>query len=258
MEKQRGHKKLSRFIVAGLILALWPMILHGALPGIAEQLKEAEERIDSALWKLEKQDKLAEALEMYQAVAVELESLEVEAQSTDYHEQQRVLAYAYLRIGNVLRQMGRSDGALKAGERELGCARESGDDVTYARTLMNFGTTLLTGGQVEKGLTYIEQSRPIFEKGDSFDHKQGLGWYWILQAELGLAGLVEAEPQGLLDFLDTALEILEPIENWAGVARAYGLRAKVHEAQGRTDMAAANRKLQAEYQARVDEETSNK
>ena len=123
---------------------------------------------------------------------------------------------------------------------------------------MNFGTTLLTGGQVEKGLTYIEQSRPIFEKGDSFDHKQGLGWYWILQAELGLAGLVEAEPQGLLDFLDTALEILEPIENWAGVARAYGLRAKVHEAQGRTDMAAANRKLQAEYQARVDEETSNK
>ena len=113
MEKQRGHKKLSRFIVAGLILALWPMILHGALPGIAEQLKEAEERIDSALWKLEKQDKLAEALEMYQAVAVELESLEVEAQSTDYHEQQRVLAYAYLRIGNVLRQMGRSDGGRK-------------------------------------------------------------------------------------------------------------------------------------------------
>jgi hypothetical protein len=119
---------------------------------------------------------------------------------------------------------------------------------------MNFGTTLLTGGQVEKGLAYIEQSRPIFEKGESFDHRQGLGWYWILQAELGLAGLTKEEPQNILGFLDTALEILEPIENWAGVARVYGLRAKVHESQGRTDTAAADRKLQAEFQFRVDEE----
>lgn len=255
MKEQRGHKKLSRFIIAGLIIALWPVILYSALPGISDQIKEAEERIDSALWKLENQEKLAEAMEQYMAVAAELESLEVEARSTDYHEQQRVLAYAYLRIGNVLRQLGRSDEALQAGEKELECARESGDDVTYARTLMNFGTTLLIGGQVEKGLAYIEQSRPIFEKGDSFDHKQGLGWYWILQVELGLAGLVEAEPQNLMGFLDTALEILKPIENWAGVARAYGLRAKIHESQGRTEMAAADRKLQAEYQARIDEET---
>ncbi len=187
-------------------------------------------------------------------MAKKLESLEVEAQSTDYHEQQRVLAYAYLRIGNVLRQLGRSDEVLETGARELECARESGNDIALARTFMNFGTTLLTGGQAEKGLAYIEQSRPIFEKGESFDHKQGLGWYWILQAELGLAGIVEAEPKNLLSFLDTSLEILEPIQNWTGVARAYGLRAKVHESLGRMGLAAADRKLQTEYQARVDEE----
>jgi tetratricopeptide (TPR) repeat protein len=246
--------KVSRLIVAGLILALWPVMGLGTLPGVADQIKEAEEWIDSALWELEQQDELAEALERYQAAAAELESLEVETQSPDYREQQRVLAYAYLRIGNVLRQLGRSEEALQAGEKELGCARESGNDIALGRTLMNFGTTLLTGGQVEKGLAYIEQSRPIFEKGESFDHRQGLGWYWILQAELGLAGLTKEEPQNILGFLDTALEILEPIENWAGVARVYGLRAKVHESQGRTDTAAADRKLQAEFQFRVDEE----
>ena len=252
MEEQKGHMKLSRLILAVFILTLWPVMGLGVLPGIADQIKKAEERIDSALWGLEKHGELAEALERYQAVATELESLEVKAQSTDYHEQQRVLAYAYLRIGNVLRQLGRSDEALQAGVRELECARESGNDIALARTLMNFGTTLLTGGQVEKGLAYIEQSRPIFKKGESFDHKQGLGWYWILQTELCLPGIAEAEPKNLLSFLDTALEILEPIQNWTGVARAYGLRAKVHESQGRTGLAAADRKLQAEYQARVD------
>ena len=244
--------KLSRLILAVFILTLWSVMGLGVLPGNADQIKKAEERIDSALWGLEKHGELAEAMERYQAVAMELESLEVKAQSTDYHEQQRVLAYAYLRIGNVLRQLGRSDEALQVGARELECARESGNDIALARTLMNFGTTLLTGGQVEKGLAYIEQSRPIFEKGESFDHKQGLGWYWILQAELGLAGIVDAEPKDLLSMLNTALEILEPIQNWTGVARSYGLRTKVLESQGRTGLAAADRKLQAEYQARVD------
>ena len=255
MKEQKRHMKPSRLIVAGLVLALWPVMALGALPDNADQVQEAEERIDSALWGLEVQEKVAEALEEYQAVAAELEKLEVEAQSPDYQEQQRVLAYAYLRIGNALRLLGRGEEALQAGEKELECARESGNDIALARTLKNFGATLLAGGQVERGLNYIEQSRPIFEKGESYDHKQGLGWYWILKAELALAGLTKEEPKELLGYLDTALGILEPIENWSGLARAYGLRAKVHESQGHADAAAADRKLQSEYQAHVEEET---
>ena len=133
MEEQKGHMKLSQLILAVFILTLWSVMGLGVLPGNADQIKKAEERIDSALWGLEKHGELAEALERYQAVAMELESLEVEAQSTDYNEQQRVLAYAYLRIGNVLRQLGRSDEALQAGVRELECARESGNDITLVR-----------------------------------------------------------------------------------------------------------------------------
>jgi hypothetical protein len=115
---------------------------------------------------------------------------------------------------------------------------------------MNFGATLLSSGEAKRGLDYIERSRPLFEAGDGFDFRQGLGWYWILKAELALAGLTPIEAEGQLGTLDTALQILLPIENWAGVARAYALRARVHESQGRDEAASADRKLQAEYQAR--------
>lgn len=246
---------MSRLAFAGFTLLLWPSIGLSAVPSIANQIQEAEGRVDSALWELEQHGKLDEALEKYQAVAAELESLKIEAQSSEYREQQRVLAYAYLRIGNALRQLDRGEEALQMGKRELECARESGDDIALARTLMSFGATLLAGGQVEKGFSYIEQSRPIFENGTSFDHKQGLGWYWILKAELGLSGLIKVEPLDLQSSLDTALEILEPIENWAGVARAYELRAKVNESQGRADAAATDRKLHAKYKDRIEEET---
>jgi len=38
--------KLSRLILAVFILTLWPVMGLGVLPGIADQIKKAEERID--------------------------------------------------------------------------------------------------------------------------------------------------------------------------------------------------------------------
>ncbi len=52
MEEQRGHMKLSRLIVVVFILTLWPVMVLGVLPEIADQIRKAEERIDSALWGL--------------------------------------------------------------------------------------------------------------------------------------------------------------------------------------------------------------
>lgn len=254
IKQRRGRMKFYLLAYTGLALLLWSSIGFGAASDIDNQIKEAEGRIDTALRELEQHDKLAEALAKYQTVAAELDSMKVEAQSQEYREQQRVLAYAYLRIGNAMRQLGRGEEALQVAEKELECARKSGDDIALARTLMSFGATLLAGGQVEKGLSYMDQSRPIFEKGTHYDHKQGLGWYWILKAELGLAGLTRVEPQDLQGYLGTALEILEPIKNWAGVARAYELRAKVNDSQGCADAAAADRKLHAKYKSLIEEE----
>jgi hypothetical protein len=54
----------------------------------------------------------------------------------------------------------------------------------------------------------------MFENGNSYDHHQGLGWYWILQADLANAKIVEKPPSVVVEIADHALEILKPIENW--------------------------------------------
>jgi len=238
-----------KFVAAAIVLSVSAAIAQTPTPETTQDLAEAENQIDAALDRLEKKGRLEEALGQYQAVAAGLEGLKTDPQGPAHAERYRVLAYAYLRMGNVLRQLGRKEDALKAGEKELFCARSSGEDLTLARTYMNLGATLLSSGEADRGLDYIERSRPLFEAGEGFDFKQGLGWYWILKAELAMAGLTLAEPEDQLAALDTALEILLPIENWAGIARAYGLRSRVQESQGRDAAASADRKLQAEYQA---------
>jgi tetratricopeptide (TPR) repeat protein len=240
----------SVFVAIAFILSC-SVVSAGSPPAdVTLRIEEAEARIDTTLEDLEKQQKTEEALKRYQVEVAVLEALETDPQGPDDAERHRVLAYGYLRMGNVLRQLGRADEALEAGEKELYHARASGDDLTLARTYMNFGATLLASGETERGLDLIETSRPLFEAGDSFDFKQGLGWYWILQAELALAGLVPLEPKEQLGATDRALEILVPIENWAGVARAYALRARIHQSQGHEEAAAADLERQAEYQAR--------
>jgi len=242
--------RLTVCVAAAILLSCSVVFAESTPVDVTHRIEEAEALIDSALNDLEKQQKLEEALERYQAVVAALETLETEPGGRDHAERNRVLAYGYLRMGNVLRQLGRRDEALRAGESELYYARGSGDDLTLARTYMNFGATLLASGEAERGLTLIERSKPLFEGGDGFDYKQGLGWYWILQTELALAGLKPLEPKDQLAAADRALEILMPIENWAGVARAYELRARVHQSQGSEAAAAADLERQAEYQAR--------
>lgn len=242
--------RLSFSAVVVLLLSCFVVSAESPPADMNQKIEEAEAQIDSALNDLEKQQKPEEALKRYQAVVVALETLDTDPQGPNHAERNRVLAYGYLRMGNVLRQLGRRDEALKAGEKELYFARTSGDDLTLARTYMNFGTTLLVSGEAERGLALIEQSRPLFEAGDGFDFRQGLGWYWILQTELALAGMKPLEPKDQLGAADRALEILLPIENWAGVARAYALRSRIHQSQGREDASAADLERQAEYQAR--------
>jgi hypothetical protein len=111
----------------------------------------------------------------------------------------------------------------------------------------------VTGG-LERGLLLLDEARELFERGDSYDHRQGLGWYWILQADLSNAGLVEREPSEVIDIATHALDILNPIENWPGVARAYACRVKAYKKLGNEEQAAKDRQQQKEYESRVEQE----
>jgi tetratricopeptide (TPR) repeat protein len=207
-----------------------------------------EEQIEVTLATREQPGDLEAALEEYLAVEKDLLALDVGPDDPAFADQQRVLAYCLLRQGNMLRQLGRLEEAKLLSEREIAAARASGDQIALARTLMSYGSTAIASGDIDSGLVLLEEARTQFEGGDSYEHLQGLGWYWILQADLATAGLVAAEPDDVIASADKALEILTPIENWPGVARAYGARAQALEKLGKKDEAMADWESQLHYE----------
>lgn len=216
-----------------------------------EKTKQIENQIEKALWDFEVRDKLDEALNVYQEAEVELEALGITADDPEHTEQQRVLAYCLMRQGNILRQKGKMQEAALLGEREIAAARACGDEITLARALMSNGTNLIVAGEIERGLKLIEDCRKLVENGDSYDHKQMSGWYWILQADLANAGLVKKEPAEIISNANHALDLLMPIENWPGVARAYAARATAHEKLGEVEEAKKDRAEQKIYENKV-------
>lgn len=219
-------------------------------------IKQCEDEIENALVSLEQAGQLNEALAVYRDVETTLEALDITPGNRAYTQKQRVLAYCLMRQVNILRQLGKIEEASALSERELSAARSSEDEVTIARSLMSYGTTLLVAGDLEKGLTFIEKARHLFEKGTSYDHKQGLGWYWILKADLLNAEIVAGGPADVIDACSRALKVLVPVKNWPGVVRAYAARAQAYEITGEHEKAAADRKAQAEYE-RIDEGSEN-
>lgn len=189
------------------------------------KIKQCEARIEEVLWSLEVAGDNKGALEAYKAAEAELRALLADAAPSEMAETQRVLAYCLMREGNVLRATGHPDEAGRLSEEEIETARASGDSITLARSLMSHGTNLLVGGDLARGQSLLDEAKALFTSSDSYDHKQGLGWCWILRADLMNAGLLTWDAGAVISAAESALALLLPIENWPGVARAYAARA---------------------------------
>jgi tetratricopeptide (TPR) repeat protein len=221
---------------------------------LSEKIKAIETQIEAALWDSEVHEDLEKALQTYQEAESRLEELVIGADNPAYPDQQRVLSYCLMRQENILRQLDKPQEALELGKREIAAARASGDEITLGRALMSNGTNLLVSGKMDDGLKLLDGARQVFEKGKSYDHKQGLGWYWILQADLANAGMVAKEPAEVIDIATRALEILTPIENWPGVARGYAARAAARQKLGDEEGAAKDRQEQEKYESKIEAE----
>lgn len=217
-------------------------------------IQECHEQIEKALWTLEVKERLEEALAAYRLAEAGLQGLALHPGQPGYTEMQRELAYCLMRQANILRQNEQQEEAMRLGEREISAARASGDDIALARSLMSNGASALTLRNVTYGLELLEEARQLFAAGESYAHKQGLGWYWILQADLMNIGLIVQPPQGVLDAAAQALQILLPLENWPGVARAYAARARAYETLGDEKAAADEREAQRKSEAKISEE----
>jgi hypothetical protein len=224
-------KEISLFSIDGLLYVTWNKGLSSARKDCLtmidriQKIVQLEALIDSALKEREMEGALDAALEVYMRAEEELLNLKLQNNQDAERERQRLLAYCLLRQGNVQRQLGNPEAATKLGRREVKAARASGDEITLARSLMSLGTNRILIGKVDTGMELIIEARKLFQNGDRHEYRQGLGWSWILQADLGNAGVVVMGSREILDAADRALAILEPIGNWPGVARAHAARA---------------------------------
>jgi tetratricopeptide (TPR) repeat protein len=216
-----------------------------------EQLKAIGDRAEAALGRLEHDNRWAEALAIYQSAGAEADALELARAHPAYAAGQKLRAYLYLREANALRALGRPAEAAPLAEQELTAAMASRDGLTIARAMLSLGTTCLVSGEPERGLKLIADARPMFEHGDDFDHRQGLGWWHIIQADLSQAGLAPTGPEAALEHADQALAILRPLGNWPGVARAHAARAAALERQGKTEDAGVARAAQHMAEAMI-------
>jgi tetratricopeptide (TPR) repeat protein len=211
-------------------------------------LQNLQQRTDKTLDTLERENRWEEALEIYHAAGAEVDALDIPrddpAYRLAYREARRVRAYLYLREANALRALGRPGEATALGEKELEAATASGDGITIARSMFSLGGTYLANGDVERGLKFLDDSKPMFEHGDDYDHRQGLGWWYIIQADIRNAGLLPDAPEAAVAMADEALEILRPLKNWPGVARAHEARAKAYERMGDAEAARLARTAQ--------------
>ena len=211
-------------------------------------LNQCEDEIETILTSLEQSGQLNEALAGYNTVEALIEAVDSSPGDPVYAQKQRILAYCLMRQANILRQQGHMKEAAVLSERELTAARASGDEIALARSLMSHGATFLAAGDTDKGITFIEEARSLFEKGTSYDHQQGLGWYWILKADLINANIVKGDPSDVITACERALNVLTPIKNWPGIARAYGARALAYENLENPEKAASDREAQSEYE----------
>ncbi len=202
----------------------------------ATQLGELEHRTHQALGTLEQDNRWEEALAIYRAAGAEADALVQGVPRSDplYRPARKRRAYLYLREANALRALGREAEAAPLGELELSAAMASGEGLSIARAMFSLGTSCLVNGQPERGLKLIEQSKPMFEHVDDPEYRQGLGWWYIVQADLSAAGLVPTSAEYALECAQTALAILRPLHNWPGIARAHAARAHAYQRLGDT------------------------
>lgn len=196
-------------------------------------LKDLQARTDSTLEALEQDHRWTEALEMYRLAGAEVEALPIPRGDPQYkgayREAKRVRAYLYLREANALRALGRPQEAAALGEKEVEVAWASGDMITIARSTFSLGGTCLANGELERGLKLLDDSKGMFEHGEGEDFQQGLGWWYIIQADIRNNGMVPDSPETTLALANQALEILRPLKNWPGVARAHAARARAYD-----------------------------
>lgn len=213
-----------------------------------ELLESCEKEMEEVLQKYEQRNLYHQALEGYLDLEKKILPLIGSMNPEGVHNAYKILAECYLRQGNMYRSLGRQEDAEKCSRKEFECAQLSGNSISVAQSIFSKAVTKLSQREMAEGLGLLEEARKLFASGDTFDHIQGVGWYWIILADIGNAGITDESPKEIIQYSEHALEKLLPIKNWRGVSRAYLARSKAYQKLGEEKLAERDRQLASEYE----------
>ena len=192
---------------------------------ILSKLKQAEEKIESALWQAVKDSNHEVELQMYEEVRDYLLSLS-ELPSDLTQERDRILSYCLMRIDNVLVELDDSANTVDRAKEAFDIAQRSRNDVQLARCSLNYGIRLLSSGDLPAAESQFTLVYKLAERyPNDKDIQQTLGWTFIVRGHIlnGKSLYTQA-----LTVLEKAEEICLSIDNYAGIARVNGLLAQVY------------------------------
>ena len=180
---------------------------------------------------LEKKLQYDNALEIYESVLSELNQLD-NLQEHEIKDKHELMASVLMRKGNVMmvfENKSEAEGYLKE---SLDHAKKSQDSVTIGRSTLGLGVHYGSIGDQEGSEKMLLEAKANFEANDDFDNQQGLGWCLLtlggLYAKLGKFELA-------FDQFDQAVQVLDDIDNFVGVATTYEYKASINRQLDKLD-----------------------
>jgi tetratricopeptide (TPR) repeat protein len=142
-----------------------------------------------------------------------------------------------MRKAGVLLQTGKAERGEQLMHQAVDYAEQSNNSLIIARAKLGIGVFYGSTNRFEEAEKLLTEALSSFGKGTDYDSKQGYGW-----ALLNLGGLYGKQGKWIMaeQKLAEAIELLEAIGNWVGVASAYELKSKHDSALGNAELTKAD------------------
>lgn len=200
---------------------------------VEERITRIEAMIEDALWECVQNDDREKELAVYRQAKESLErmrDLPVEVQ----RERDRVLSYCLMRIDETLVNLGDENESEERAREALALAEKAGEEVQIARCRLALGIRLLSKSKLADAEDQWGQVIETAMDSENVDMQQVLGWTLIVRSHV-LNGK-SLYDQALVVAIE-AEEILESIDNYAGVAAVNRILVTIHRNLGDSDSA---------------------
>lgn len=198
-------------------------------------------RIEEGI-ELEKKLQHEKAQEIYEEVLSELDKVEIK--DSEINDKCELLASVLMRKGNLMVVFGKKTDAEAYFKESIKYARQSENSVIIGRSALGLGVFYGSTGDFESAEKLLTEAKTIFEGNDDFDNQQGLGWCLLtlggFYAKLGKIEMAFTQ-------FDEAIQVLEKINNFVGVATTYEYKSIINKQLERLDDSESNLKEAINY-----------